>query len=565
MKAEPRTWTMAVDQSNTIPLTNNFVLGGSPISLDSFARISNSQLKASIAIDDELKLRMASSTEVVANAVDQGEIVYGVTTGFGGMADQAVPCELAAGLQKNLLSFLATGAGSPLNRRHVRGAMLLRANVLLQGYSGIRLEVVERLIEFLQADATPVVRCLGSIGASGDLVPLATIARAITGQSEFVKVEIEGQTLDGSVALRRLKMQPVELLPKEGLALVNGTSFSAAIAANATYEAKKLLTASIGVQAMMLRALLAQSEPFEAFVHNRKPHPGQIWSARTMKRLLEHDLNGKAANKRTAPVQDRYSVRCLPQYLGPIVEGFARIQQTVETEMNAVSDNPLVDPDEERFYQSGNFLGQHLAMAMDDLRRYIGLTAKHLDVQIASLVTAEFSGLPPSLRGNEQLPYNMGLKGLQISGNSIMPLLVHQGNSLVDHFPTHAEQYNQNINGLSFGAANLAWSSVEMFQQYVAISMQFAIQALDLRAKQLLDHYDGRAMLGANSRPIYEAICHALEIEPTRDQPYLFDDADRWLEQDIERLAASLADDGGLIDSLQPMLDSFNQEFGLSQ
>ena len=221
------------------------------------------------------------------------------------------------------------------------------------------------------------------------------------------------------------------------------------------------------------------------------------------------------ANGKVVHVQDRYSLRCLPQYMGPIVEGIARIRKVVETEMNSVSDNPLIDVENNRFYQSGNFLGQYVGIAMDDLRRYIGLMAKHLDVQIATLVAPEFNnGLPASLRGNEQLSYNMGLKGLQITGNSIMPLLTYYGNPIVEHFPTHAEQFNQNINGLSWGSANLAWKSVELFQHYLSVAMIFAVQALDLRAKSNLGHYDGRGMLGSLAVPLYEAVCDAMNCSP---------------------------------------------------
>ena len=276
-----------------------------------------------------------------------------------------------------------------------------------------------------------------------------------------------------------------------------------------------------------------------------------------MKRLLRE--RGPRVEAPRDLVQDRYSLRCFPQYMGSIVEGIARIQQTVETEMNAVSDNPLVDPESGTFYQSGNFLGQYIAVAMDDLRRWVGLLAKHLDVQIATLVAPEFNGgLSASLRGNESRPYNMGLKGLQICGNSIMPMLTHAANPLLDHFPTHAEQFNQNVNGLSWGAANLACQSLELFQNYISISLLIAVQAVDLRAKQLLGHFDGRELLGGTTREVYELVCAATGTEPDAAQPFLFNDADRWLEQDIERVVIQLRSDTTLVASVQPILDSFD-------
>lgn len=514
-----------------------------------------------ISADPELALQLQKSVDLVARAVKDGQPVYGVTTGFGGMVDHAVPADQAKELQNNLLSFLAAGAGEPIAAEHVRGAILLRANVLLRGCSGVRLELIQRLIQFFNADALPVVRDLGSIGASGDLIPLAVIARAICGNSSHVKVQHAGQTRTGPEVLEALGLEPLELLPKEGLALVNGTSFSAAIAANAIREARSLMALSMATQAMLLRACLVNEQPFSEFVQQCKPHPGQVWSAKVMRHLL----SGFESNDRSshAPVQDRYSLRCFPQYMGPIAEGFARIQGVVETEMNGVSDNPLIDSENQTFCQSGNFLGQYAALAMDDLRRHIGLMAKHLDVQIAMLVSPQFNGgLSASLRGNNDRACNMGLKGLQICGNSIMPMLTWYANPLVEHFPTHAEQFNQNINGLSWGSANLAWQSVKLFRQYSAVSLIFAIQALDLRSHHLLGHWDGGCLLGDTVRPVYQKACQLLEREPSRDHPFLVDDSDRWLEQDIETLVHDISNEGALIQSVSSVLSSFDESFG---
>ena len=480
------------------------------------------------------------------------------------MVGEEVQSDSACLSQSNLLAFLATGAGPSIDPRHTRAAMLLRANVLLRGCSGVRLEIIQRLLKFLEHDAIPEVRELGSIGASGDLVPLSVIARAITGSAGKVKIKFNGRSVSSQTALQNLELEPIELLPKEGLALVNGTSFSAGIAANAVHESEKLMSLAIGTQAMMLRALSAQEGPFDPFVQQCKPHPGQVWSASITKRLLSeglsHATNGKPSQSKL--VQDRYSIRCLPQYFGSIVEGVARVHRTVEIEMNSVSDNPLIDPETGNFHQSGNFLGQYVGIAMDDLRRFIGLMAKHLDVQIASLVAPEFSGgLPPSLRGNDDISFNMGLKGLQITGNSIMPMLVHLGNPIVEHYPTHAEQFNQNINGLSWGAANLAWKSVEYFQQYMSVALLFAVQALDVRAKKTSDHFDGRVLLGSLAKPLYTAVYEALDCQPGLDRPFLFNDSDRWLEQDIETLSNNICEDGSIVTAVEPILESFADSF----
>lgn len=564
-----------VDQINTP--TKTLSLNGDALGLDTLHQIGCRQVNLKVAQDAQLIERMQAACDLVDRATREGWSVYGVTTGFGGMADVPVPFEMSAASQNNLLAFLATGAGDPIDRRHVRAAMALRANVLLQGHSGVRPELVDRLIKFLNADAIPIVRDLGSIGASGDLVPLATIARAITGQTDHSEVCFEGRSISGAAALSQLDLDPIELKPKEGLALVNGTSFSSAIAANCVIEAKKLMTLTIGVNALMMAALDVQQQPFSAFVHKLKPHPGQRWTGQMMLRLLNEgtstaadpETNGRASdssNGKPHPktVQDRYALRCFPQYMGSVVESLARISQTVTTEMNGVSDNPLIDTDHNTFCQSGNFLGQYVALAMDDLRNHIGLMAKHLDVQIATLVTPEFSkGLPPSLQGNPALPYNMGLKGLQITGNSIMPLLTWYGNPIVAHYPTHAEQFNQNINGLSWSSANLAWKSVSLFQKYLATSLIFAVQAIDLRAKNTLGHCDGRKLLGSLTVPLYNRVYEITDQNPGPDKPLVFDDSDQWLEQWLLKLSADLEQDASITECLAPIMNSFEETFEL--
>ena len=542
------------------PSPKTLVLSGSHLDLDVFDRAVQGQVDLKLSNASSVVERVQQANQLVQQAVKNREAVYGVTTGFGGMANEAVPGELADQLQCNLLNFLSAGVGEPIDARHVRGAMLARANMLLRGHSGIRLELIERMISFLNANAVPLVREHGSIGASGDLVPLAAIARAITGQGHKVKVEIEGESLDSAEALSRLGYSTVDLQAKEGLALVNGSSFSAAIAANSLIESRKQFCLAMGIQAIFLRTLLAHEQPFESFVHECKPHPGQLWVARTIHRMLT--VGADTIEDKNHPVQDRYSIRCLPQYFGPIAEGLGRLQEMVETEINGVSDNPLVDPEAGCLVQSGNFLGQAIGMGMDELRRHIALTAKHLDIQIAMIVAPEFNGgLNASLKGNIDNPVNMGLKGLQIAGNSIAPMLMQKSSPLVEHFPTYAEQFNQNINGLSWGSANLAWESTQLFSDYLSISLLFAVQAADLRSHQVFGHYDGRKLLGTLLEPLYQKVFEIIGESPSAKLPLLFNDTDRCLEKDIEKLSHAIRG-SEFAEFLHPVLQSFESELG---
>lgn len=581
--------------------TQAITIDGSPLCIAEVGTIARGRSNLVLSNAAAIEKKMAQSIALVDQAVAEGWSVYGVTTGFGGMANVPVPLEMASASQNNLLSFLATGAGDTIDVRHTRAAMALRSNVLMQGCSGVRKSLVQRMVDFLNHDAIPEVCELGSIGASGDLVPLSAIARAITGHDPEARVHFRNKTTRCIEVMKTLAMAPVNLRPKEGLALVNGTSFSAAIAANCVDAIKPLLSLSLAVNAMMMKALSAQTQPFDPFVHQHKPHPGQVWTADQMRRLLETDggadpshqkstsgnglskgpqrvlakglnndlkngFDNARPNKRvdngpdhSQPVQDRYSIRCFPQYFGPVVEGLRRIEQTVVTEMNAVSDNPLIAGDEGRFYQSGNFLGQYVGIAMDDLRKMIGLTAKHLDVQIATLVSPEFNqGLPASLRGNDCVDYNMGLKGLQITGNSIQPLLSWYGNPIVDHFPTHAEQFNQNINGLSWSSANLAWKSIQLLQHYLCVSLIFAVQAIDLRCLKNHGHADGRKLLDGELARVYQSVYQCVGKTPS-EQPFIFDDVDQTLSEYLKRLFSNLTADGSIPDSVAPLMAELNQ------
>lgn len=533
-------------------------LNGDPLDIEDVQAVAFDRKKVSITDDPAVLKKMQRAERAVTEAVAAGEKIYGITTGFGGMADLPVSPDDAGLSQKNLLEFLSCSTGNPIAEEHVRATMLLRANMLLRGASGVRMEIVERLVAFLNENYTPVVGELGSIGASGDLVPLAVLARAISGQAAPCNISCSnGSKITRDEALTELGFQPLELKPKEGLAIVNGTTFSAAIAANNVEASKNILALSFASHAIMARTLLAHEDPFAAFVHQCKPHSGQIWSAEMMRELLEV---GDSTPPAGSHLQDRYSIRCLPQYMGPIVEGFMRIEETVDTEMNSITDNPLIDVDCNRFYQSGNFLGQYIGMAMDDLRKYLGLIAKHLDVQIALLVSPEFNqGLPASLTPGGSSPIDMNLKGLQIVGNSIMPMITHNGKSLVDDFPTHAEQYNQNINGLSWGSANLASSSIDLSNRYAAVALIFAVQAADLRAHSAENgSYDGRTILGPALRPVYNAVYEAAGQQAGPDAPLISNRNSNDLEPLIDALYQSISERGNVVSSVFPIVDSLN-------
>jgi phenylalanine ammonia-lyase len=243
--------------------------------------------------------------------------------------------------------------------------------------------------------------------------------------------------------------------------------------------------------------------------------------------------------------------------MGPIVDGLRQIGQHITIEMNSATDNPLIDVQNQTDYHGGNFLGQYIGIGMDHLRYYLGLLAKHIDVQLALLVAPAFNnGLPASLVGNPDRKVNMGLKGLQISGNSIMPLLTFFGNSLVDRFPTHAEQFNQNINSQGFGSANLARQSIDTFQQYMAIALMFGVQAVDLRTHQCFGHYDARETLSPATLPLYEAVREVVGRPPTAHRPYIWNDNEQPLDAHIARVAADIRAGGRIPQAVNEVLET---------
>jgi len=530
---------------------------GSGLTIKDIALVARGE-PVELTRDATVRERIESSRRIIVEAVESDKAIYGVTTLFGGMAHRAVPKQLARELSTNAIWSHKTTTGDRLPAKDVRAAMLLRANSLLHGISGVRFEILERFVAFLNANALPHVFELGSIGASGDLVPLAYIAGALLGVDREYKVDIGNETLDSHRALAQLGLEPLPPEPKEGLALVNGTSVSTAVAANCIARAQDLLQLSFALHALYIQALLGTDQSFHPFIHEHKPHPGQLRAAREMVRLLKgsrliHDeSSGDRQHRQGALIQDRYSLRCLPQYLGPIVDGLDVIARQVEIEANSANDNPLIDPATGTIYHCGNFLAQYTAVAMDQLRYFVGLLAKHLDVQIALLVMPEFSnGLPASLIANPDRAVNVGFKSLQVVNHSIMPLLTYYGTSLADRFPTHAEQFNQNINSQAMGSANLARRSLDLFEHYLANALLFAVQAIELRTQTVEGHYDARRCLSPATARVYEVTRNVIGKPIGGNRPLIWNDNEQSLEPMAERLLTDLRHRGLIVAALR--------------
>lgn len=529
------------------------VISGENLTIAQIGAVSRGE-KVELTSDPAIIARAEKSRAVIRDALARGEQIYGVSTLFGGMADQYVGPEMMVDVQRLALWQHKSTTGPRLPDADVRAAMLLRANSLIKGVSGIRLEIIERYVTFLNAGAAPHVYQRGSIGASGDLVPFAYIGGAIMGLDPAFLVDMGGETLDCCTALARLGLAPLELEPKEGLALNNGTGVCTGVAANAVDRAFDLIAVALGTNALIAQAMLSTDQSFAPFIHGVKPHPGQVWTAQQMdmlvkgSKLIRDEAAGARGHRMGKLIQDRYSLRCLPQFLGPVMDGLRTIAGQIEIEANCANDNPLIDPETGEVFHTGNFLAQYTGVGMDQLRYHIGMVAKHLDTQLALLMTPEFSyGLNASLVGNADSGINVGLKSLQIVGNSMMPLIGFYGQSIADRFPTHAEQFNQNVNSQAMNSANLARESLDVFGHYVALSLLCAVQAVELRAKLSSGSYDARTVLSPATHALYLAARTAAAGPPNDDRPLHWDDFDGFIQPKIEGLLDALDAQGPVI------------------
>ena len=539
-------------------------LDGASLSISKVTQYSK-PLSGTVSLSSEPEIldNINKSHQWVNQAVAENQSIYGITTLFGGLADIKIDAANAAELQEILIASHHAGVGEYLAKEDVKAAMMVRTNSLARGASGVSLALLNRYIDYINHDAIPMVREYGSIGASGDLIPLATIAGAVMGLNDRYSLYFDNQIVPASIVLETLGLEKYSLAPKEGLALINGTSMMAGHACRSLVQFETLFRLNFYNHAIATQALQGNSESFSEFIHQQKPHSGQQWAAEHFFKLLKGSQSvsnctpSYSQNHPNELIQDRYSIRCLPQFIGPIIEHVQTFTKQLTTEINSTTDNPIIDNKDGHFYHGGNFLGQHLSIGLDQLRQFISLLTKHMDAQIALMMMPEFSrGLPASLIGQSQSQLSLGLKPLQIAGNSILPLIEHLGNSIVDRFPVHAEQFNQNINSQGMSAALLSRQAITLWTRHLTISSIITTQAIDLRCHQMLGHYDARAILSEPCRSYYETIKSLLIKSPTFDRPLVFNDQDQALATLVETVSADLFNESSQLGEVTSALES---------
>jgi histidine ammonia-lyase len=442
---------------------------------------------ARAVLDDAARARMQEARDVIERLVADGEIVYGVTTGFGDLATRFIPPADAARLQENLLMSHAAGVGAPLPRDVVRAMLLLRANTLALGHSGCRPLIVDRLLAFLDRGLHPSVPEQGSVGASGDLAPLAHLALPMIGRGW---VEVGGQHAPALVGLREVGLEPLTLEAKEGLALLNGTQLMSAIGALLLADADRLVRTASVAAAMSVEALLGTDVAFAAPYQLARPHPGQLAVAAELRHLLR-DSALQASHKGLAhKVQDPYSLRCAPQVHGAVRGALDHLRGVLDIEMNSATDNPLVFPqggvvDEDALatggglvISGGNFHGEPIALALDFAKLALAELGAISERRTALLLDERLSGLPAFLASGSG--FDSGLMILQYTAAALASenkVLAHPAS--VDSVPTSANQEDH----VSMGpiAARHARTVLGHVEQILAIELLVAAQGLDAR------------------------------------------------------------------------------------
>jgi histidine ammonia-lyase len=462
-------------------------LGAGDLSLEQVWDVAHGS--TAIALATGARERMEASRAVIDEIVASDQVVYGVTTGFGDLASRTIARADVETLQHNLLVSHSVGVGRPHSTEVVRAMLLLRANALALGHSGCRPVIVERLLEFLRAGIHPQVPEQGSVGASGDLAPLAHLALPLVGRGV---AEVDGDIVDGAEALRRRGLVPIALQAKEGLALLNGTQQMSAVGVLALLRAEQAVRTASVVASMSIESLMGTDVAFAEAYHATRPHPGQQRVAAELRSLLKDSELIRAHHGQAHKVQDPYSLRCVPQVHGAVADALAYVRRVLEIEVNSATDNPLVftggaGVDEGavatgggRIVSGGNFHGEPVALALDTLKTAVSELGSISERRLAQLTDPHTSGLPPFLV--EDAGLNSGMMLYQY----VAAALASEDKSLahpasVDSIPTSANQEDH----VSMGpiAARQAAAIVANVEQILALEALAAAQGLDFRLR----------------------------------------------------------------------------------
>ncbi|RJS79432.1 histidine ammonia-lyase [Candidatus Bathyarchaeota archaeon] len=491
-------------------------IDGETLTIEDVVKVAREKVRVVIA--EEAKKRVKRAREVLEELVEKNHPIYGVNTGFGALSTVKIPREESKELQMNLIRSHASGVGKALSKETVRALMLLRANTLAKGYSGIRLETLETLVEMLNRGVHPVIPEKGSVGASGDLAPLSHMTLVLIGEGQ---AEYQGKIMSGKEALEKAGLTSVELDFKEGLALNNGAQLMTAIAALTIYDAENLIKTAEVATALTLESLLGIVDAFDERIYKVRPHKGAIVTAENIRKLIAGSKlvqTGEEAVKTLHRPHDPYTLRCSPQVLGAARDAVAYARKIVETEINSATDNPLVFPDDETCLSCGNFHGEPISLAMDFVGAALTIVGNISERRIARLIDEKLNnGLPQFLlHPKVKRGLNNGLMTTQYTAAALASenkALAHP--ACVDSIPTSANF--EDFVSMGVTAALKAKQILENTQYIVAIELLCATQAAEFRNPE---------KLGKGTRKAYEVI--------RREVPIIMED--RVLSNDIEKI-----------------------------
>lgn len=496
-------------------MTEAVTIGGSPLTIEQLVAVAEGRLVPVLDPDPGYRARLASGADHLARRLRAGEVVYGVTTGFGDSCVTAVPEEYVAQMPVNLMRFHGCGTGRIFDEVETAAIVVVRLVALAGGWSGVRPVVLERLCALLERQVLPCIPAEGSVGASGDLTPLSYVVAALVGERECW---VRGDQVPATVALRDAGIEPLTLAPKESLALMNGTSVMVGLGILAYVRSQRLARLCAALTAMTSDVLGGNPGHFDDRLFAAKPHPGQ----RACARWIREDIAEDGPRETPLPrIQDRYSVRCAPHVIGVLLDALPWIKTQLETEANGANDNPLIDPDTGEVLHGGNFYGGHACFALDALKTAVANLADLVDRQIAQICNPDMShGLPANLVGRTgpDRAAHHGFKAMQISSSALaaealkltMPASV---------FSRSTECHNQDKVSMGTIAARDCLRIIELTETAAVIGLLCLCQAVDLRAG-----------LGCHARS------RALHAAVRAQVPKV--DADRRMDHDIAHVLA---------------------------
>jgi len=460
-------------------------IDGETLTIEDVVRVAREDVK--VVIPEEVKKLVRRSRGVLEKLVRENQVIYGVNTGFGALSSVRISREEIGQLQSNLIRSHSSGVGEPLSIETVRAMMLLRVNTLAKGYSGIRLEPLETIVDMLNKRVHPIIPGKGSVGASGDLAPLSHMILVVIGEG---KAEYQGKVMSGKEAMEKAGIRPVQLEFKEGIALNNGTQLMTAIAALTISDAENLVKTAEVATALTLEALLGVSDAFDERIHRVRPHKGQAITARNIRELIAGSRlvqTGKEAMEKLYRPHDPYSLRCSPQVLGAARDAIAYAKGIVEVEINSATDNPLVFPEDETCLSGGNFHGQPISLAMDLLGLALTIVGNISERRTARLLDEKLNnGLPAFLIPPEaEKGLNSGLMTLQYTAAALASenkVLAHP--ACVDSIPTSANF--EDFVSMGVTAAQKATQILENVEYIVAIELLCTVQAVEFHGSEKL-------------------------------------------------------------------------------